>query len=161
MRVPRFLSHPWTLRLMAWTVGLVFLAAAGPKIGDPPAFAQALHGFNLLPEPTLAPLALALPWLESFVGLGLILGLARRSAALLALVLMLTFTAALGWNLQQGHAVDCGCFGSGASKSTEERFRDMKVGLTRNLLLAALALHLLLVVGKRRKDDNPVENDPA
>jgi uncharacterized membrane protein YphA (DoxX/SURF4 family) len=128
------------LRLSAWTLGLVLLVAAVPKISDPPAFAQALHGFNLVPTPALAPLALVLPWLEAWVALGLITGLARRSAALLALVLMLTFLWALGWNLQRGHAVDCGCFGRAAPHSEAERLRDMKFGLGRNLLLALLAL---------------------
>lgn len=134
----------WLPHLVGWGLGLVFLAAAFPKIADPPGFAQALHGFALLPARILAPLALTLPWLELWTGLALLAGLARRSAALVALALMLSFSGALGWNLHRGHAVDCGCFGSGAAHTTEERFRDMKLGLGRNLILALLALSLLV-----------------
>lgn len=134
----------WLPRFAAWALGFVFLAAALPKLADPPGFAQALHGFDLLPEKLLAPLALTLPWLELWMSLALLAGVARRSAALLALSLLLTFSGALGWNLIQGHAVDCGCFGSGASKSTEERFRDMKLGLSRNLILGLLAMYCLV-----------------
>ena len=135
--------RPWLPRLAAGALGFVFLASALPKIADPPGFAQALHGFQLLPEKALAPLALTLPWLELVLALALMVGAARRSAALLALSLLLTFSGALGWNLAQGRAVDCGCFGSGASQSTEKRFRAMKLGLGRNLILGLLAIYLV------------------
>ena len=145
----RIETRTWNLQQImgsapAWILGAVLLWAALPKLLDPPAFAQALHGFDLLPEPTLSPLALVLPWLECGVGLGLIFGVARRSAALVALGLLLTFSGALAWNLAKGHAVDCGCFGASALKSTEERFLGMKQGLARNAVLALLALMVIL-----------------
>lgn len=160
MRIRALLRHPWVLRASAWILGLVLLAAAVPKLMDPPAFAQALHGFNLLPPWALGPLALTLPWLELLVAVGLLAGLARRSAALIALALMLTFIGALGWNLRQSHAVDCGCFGKAAPKTTEARFRDMKLSLARNLALALLALLVVCAVPPPNSSTRPGE-DPA
>lgn len=140
-----WLRHPLALRLSAAGLGLVFLAAAWGKVADPPGFAQALHGYRLLPEVLLNPVALALPWLEVLAGLALVLGPARRSAALLALGMLAAFMAALGWNLALGNPVDCGCFGaSPASLTPDARFADMRLALLRDAGLALLALHVLV-----------------
>lgn len=149
-----WLRHPWALRLSAWILGLTFLAAAWPKLADPPAFAQALHAYRLLPEAVLAPLALLLPWLEAILALALISGLARRSAALVALPLLLAFAGALSLNLARGNPVDCGCFGHSANPRSEaERLADMRLAIARDALLALLALHLLAASGT--KDEAP------
>lgn len=145
------LRHPWALRLSGAVLGAVFLIAAWSKVADPPGFAQALHGYRLLPEALLNPVALALPWLEGLAGLALLLGPGRRSAALAALALLLAFMAALGWNLALGNPVDCGCFGaSPASLAPDARLADMRLALLRDAGLALLALHLLVASGPRR-----------
>jgi len=139
------LRSPWGLRLSAWLLGAVFLAAALPKIADPPGFAEALHAYHLLPDAALAPIALALPWLELWIALALITGLARRSAALIALALLLIFMGALALNLARGNPVDCGCFGaSPVVRSVAERLRSMRWDLLRDALLALIALPPLL-----------------
>jgi putative oxidoreductase len=153
-RLRTWLRHPWSLRLSAWILGAVFLAAALPKLADPPGFAQALYAYRLLPQPFLAPLALALPWLEAGLALALLAGLWRRSASLLALLLLLVFAGALSLNLARGNPVDCGCFGaSGAARSAAERLADMRLALARDALLALLALHLLAT--RTPREDTP------
>jgi uncharacterized membrane protein YphA (DoxX/SURF4 family) len=147
------LQNPWALRLSAWILGLTFLAAAWPKVADPPAFAQALHAYRLLPDAALAPLALLLPWLEGILALALISGLARRSAALAALVLLAVFAGALALNLARGNPVDCGCFGAAKPRSAEERLGDMRLAIGRDLLLALFALHLVAM--SKAKDAGP------
>ncbi|HET6330643.1 MAG TPA: MauE/DoxX family redox-associated membrane protein [Holophagaceae bacterium] len=138
------LRSPWGLRLSAWLIGAVFLAAALPKIADPPGFAEALHAYRLLPDATLAPLALALPWLELLAALALLTGLARRSAALISLALLVVFMGALAINLARGNPVDCGCFGaSPVVRSVAERLRSMRLDLARDALLTLLALQSL------------------
>ena len=139
------LRNPWALRLSAWILGGFFLAAAYPKLADPPGFAEALQGYALLPAAALAPLALLLPWVEALAGLALLTGIARRSAALLALALLLVFTGALTLNLARRHPVDCGCFGASRQpKTPDERLRAMRWDLARDLALVLLALHGVL-----------------
>lgn len=145
-KIENLSAHPWTLRLCAWLLGGVMLAAAWSKIADPPGFAQSLHGYRLLPEAALAPLALFLPWLEALCGLALILGPARRGAAAITLALMVAFLGALGINRLRGNPVDCGCFGnSKVQKTRDERLRDMDWAMLRDLGLALLAINLLRV----------------
>ena len=139
------LRNPWIIRIAAWILGAVFLAAALPKIFDPPGFAEVLHAYRLLPDAALSPLALTLPWLELWIALALISGFARRSAALIALGLLLVFMGALALNLARGNPVDCGCFGaSPVLRSVAERLGSMRLDLLRDALLALIAWPPLL-----------------
>lgn len=151
MRIGEVCLHPRAVRLSAWSLASVLVYAAIPKLADPPAFAQNLHAYGLLPAALLAPAALVLPWVEFWVGLGLLFQRLRGSAAWLALGLMLVFLGALGINLAKGNALDCGCFGASAPKTREQRFLDMKLAMLRNGLLALLAVHLLVT---RRRDNS-------
>ena len=140
-----WLVHPLVLRVSRWVLAAVMLFAAVPKLMDPPGFAQTIFAYGLLPMALVAPLALTLPWLEVLTALGLVLGVARRSAAALILFLMLVFIGALGFNLAKGNPVDCGCFGaSKVHKTRDQRLFDMKLAMLRDVGLALLALHALL-----------------
>lgn len=135
------LRHPWLIRLAAWLLGAAFLAAALPKIADPPGFAEAIHAYALIPAAFLAPMALVLPWLEGLLALALITGLARRSAALLASLLLLIFMGALALNLWRGHPVDCGCFGATTVvRTTADKLASMRWDLLRDAGLLLLGL---------------------
>lgn len=136
------LQHPRTALAARLILGLVMAAAALPKLADPPAFAQAIHAYRLLPLAWVNPTALLLPWLELLLALALVGGFWLRAAALWTLGLMLAFTLALGLNLVRGNPVDCGCFGGGAPKSREARLVDMRWAILRDLGLALLALGL-------------------
>jgi len=138
-------GHRWVLLGCAWILGGVMAGAAWAKIADPPGFMRSLYAYLLLPDALLAPLALALPWLEALCGLALVLGPGRRGAAAISLALMVVFIGALGINRLRGNPVDCGCFGSSghAQRSRDERLRDMDLALLRDLGLALLAINLL------------------
>jgi uncharacterized membrane protein YphA (DoxX/SURF4 family) len=139
-----WLRSPWGQRLCAWILGATFLAAAWPKIADPPGFLEAIHAYKLVPEVVAAPMALALPWLELLAALALISGFLRRSAAWVAFALLLVFMGALDIDLARGIPVDCGCFGAHpVTRSVAERLLSMRFDLARDALLALAALPLL------------------
>jgi len=140
----RSLRHPWVLRGARILLGGLFLLAAWPKLVDPPGFAKALWAYNLFPAWSLRPLALILPWLEAICGLLLVLGFWTRAAAAWVALLLLGFILALSINLARRHPVDCGCFSVGARvSSTEERLRDMRLSILRDLGMLILALWVL------------------
>ncbi len=130
-------------RICALALGVVMLAAAAPKIADPPGFAQALFHYRLIPEALRHGLALTLPWLELWLGVALITGHGETGAARWAFLLMLAFLGAIGINLARGNAIDCGCFGTGPVRTAAEKLRDMKWEMVRDLAFALLALPLL------------------
>jgi len=148
-----WLHHPGVTLAARLVLGLVFIAAALPKVADPPGFAKAIWGYALFPAWSLSPLALVLPWLELACGLALCLGLWVRAAALWTGALLLSFCLALGFNLARRHPVDCGCFGAAAPKTEAERLADMRWLILRDGALFLLVAHLLAVTRTCRQPD--------
>lgn len=146
-----WLRHPWATLAARLILGLVFIAAALPKVADPPGFAKAIWAYGLFPAWSLHPLALVLPWLELFCGLALCLGFWLRAAAIWVGALLLSFCLALAINLARRHPVDCGCFGASAPKTKAEQLTDMRWLVLRDAALLLLVTQLLLAGTKDGK----------
>jgi uncharacterized membrane protein YphA (DoxX/SURF4 family) len=145
-----WLIHPWLTVRAQIVLGAVFVAAALPKIADPPGFAEAIWNYQLAPPWLVHPAALTLPWLELLCGLALCLGLWTRAAAAWVSTLLLVFLAALSLNLARHHPVDCGCFQTQATaRSADDRLADMRWAILRDLGLLILGGQILLAT--RRK----------
>ena len=110
--VARVISHPVLIRVCRIGIGLVMLAAALGKIGDPAAFATQIHHFRLIPIGAENLLAIVLPWVELIAGLTLVLGVHARSGAWLSSAMMVAFTLAVGAAVARGLDIECGCFGT-------------------------------------------------
>jgi uncharacterized membrane protein YphA (DoxX/SURF4 family) len=108
-------------------LGGVFLAAGGLKVGHADVFASEIAGFQLLPHPLIAPLALLLPFLELMIGVYLLIGLFTRFAAWVAALEMVVFAAAIASAVLRGISTACGCFGPSdhATTSWPEVGRDL------------------------------------
>ena len=128
-------------------VGGMFAYLAYMKLRDPINFLKVTHVYGVVPpdQPLLLNLiAVALPWLEMACAAALVLGVARRGAALLVTGMLLFFTPMLAihaWHLQTapGSAFatfcavnfDCGC-------GTGPQFICRKLAENIALLLGAL-----------------------
>lgn len=149
---PGFFTGPWLSVRVQILLGAIFVAAALPKIADPPSFAHMIHNYKLVPAALLSLSALVLPWFELLLGVGLVLGIFRRTAAKWVGVLLVVFIGAISINLAKGNAIDCGCFDvSSVGKTREERLADMKIVILRDLGMLALVAQILLA---GRKDDD-------
>jgi len=130
----RFFTSPGLIRLCRIAIGLVMLAAALAKIGDPAAFAVQIHHFRLIPTVAHHLLAITLPWVELVAGLALVLGVRARSGAWLAAAMMVVFTLAVSAAVARRLDIECGCFG------TADASRVGVKKLLENLALTGLAL---------------------
>jgi putative oxidoreductase len=148
--VRRLALHPKTTVVARLLLGLVFIAAALPKIADPPGFAKAIWAYALFPPWSLNPLALLLPWLELACGLALCLGRWLRAAALWCAALLLSFSVAIAINLARHHPIDCGCFGTAPHRSEAERLVDMRWALLRDAGLLLLAIQVAWTASRKR-----------
>ena len=74
------LRSPWVVGLSRVAIGLVFLAAARPKIADPAAFPPQVHHYRLTPFGLENLLAITLPWVELMAALAILLGVPSSSA---------------------------------------------------------------------------------
>jgi uncharacterized membrane protein YphA (DoxX/SURF4 family) len=112
-------GHRWGLGsfiLLALRFGMaaVFILAAIPKIGAPDLFAGNVHNYQLLPAWGVNVLAIVLPWLELFIGVGLALGIWSRACAATMMALLLVFTTAYVTARIRGLDIACGCFEVGS-----------------------------------------------
>jgi uncharacterized membrane protein YphA (DoxX/SURF4 family) len=158
-RTATYLTNPWLTVRVQIALGVIFVAAALPKIVDPPSFAHMIYNYKLVPAALNNLMALVMPWIELLCGIALILDIWRRTARTIIGVLLLTFIMAIGINLVRGNAIDCGCFDvSAAGKTREERLADMRLVILRDF-------GMLLMVGqlwwasKNSKDHHVIDSD--
>jgi putative oxidoreductase len=127
------LTHPWLTVRVQIALGAIFIAAALPKIADPPSFAHMIYNYRILPGGLINISALIMPWVEILAGLALVLGVWVRPARWIVTLMLVTFMIAIAINLGRDNAIDCGCFDtSAANKTYEERIKDMWIVLIRD-----------------------------
>jgi len=136
-----YLLHPTARRAAQIIAGLIFLAAALPKIADLAGFAGSVHNFHLEPFVPMAAinvLAMTIPWVELIAGLALVGGVRPRAGAYVYTALMVVFTIGVISALARGLSFECGCFGKAGSatigaKKVAENFGMILVGVVGSL----------------------------
>jgi putative oxidoreductase len=120
------LAHPWLSIRVQIALGVFFVAAALPKIADPPSFAHMVYNYRIVPGALIHLMALVMPWIELLCGLALILGIWKDTARTLVAAMLAVFIVAISINLARNNVIDCGCFDvSAAGKTHDERLADM------------------------------------
>jgi len=153
------LTHPWLTIRVQLALGALFVAAAIPKIADPPSFAHMIYNYRLVPGSMVNIMALLMPWAEILAGLALLVGVWRRAARILIGLLLAVFIAAILINLARGNAIDCGCFNvSEAGKTFEQRIASMWWDILRDLGMLAMVAQQWLA--DRRASPEPALAPP-
>jgi len=93
--------------------GLLLVAGALKAHDGPAATASTIAGYRVLPPAVVAPLGVALPYVEILLGGYLVAGLFTRVSARIASAQFVIFALAVGSLVVRGIPADCGCFGSG------------------------------------------------
>ena len=101
----------WLVLALRIVLGAIFIVAGATKVGHADLFAAQIAGFRLLSPAVIAPIAIALPFLEILLGIYLIIGLFTRAAAWIAVALLAIFDLAIASAVVRGMSVSCGCFG--------------------------------------------------
>lgn len=109
-------------------VGLSFVVAGASKLASGRAWPEQARGLGA--PAVVIPI---LPWAELALGAALIVQLARRLSAAIAIVLLVAFTALIAHRLRQGRHPPCACFGAWSATPIGVRH------LLRNAALTALA----------------------
>ena len=133
-----------------WTIALLFLAAATPKIIAPQDFALVVFRYHLLPDNLINLAALVLPWIELVAGITLLMPAPtwQRAAALILVGLLALFTAAIAINLERGLDIDCGCF---TLKAGAGHISAWNMG--RNFILIVLTIGAVWELRTKKKSD--------
>jgi putative oxidoreductase len=145
------LTHPWLTIRVQLALGAIFIAAALPKITDPPSFAHMIYNYRILPGGLINISALVMPWVELLAGLALVIGVWKRPARWIIAAMLVTFIIAISINLVRNNAIDCGCFDvSAAGKTHEEQIADMWFVIVRDLGMLLMVAQLAWAERVRR-----------
>lgn len=106
------LAQPHAQLLLRLVLGGMLLLAGVTKLAERTSVREAIDAYDVVPAALARPFAAVLPWLETMLGVLLLLGLGTTIAAALAAPLFLSFALAIGLNLRRGRSFDCHCFGS-------------------------------------------------
>ncbi len=147
----RWWLHPWLTVRVQIALGAIFIAAALPKVVDPPSFAHMIYNYRILPGPLVNAAALLMPWIEILSGVALVLGLWRRTAAAFVGAMLAVFIVAISLNLVRDNAVNCGCFDlKSKDKSHDELMSEMKFVVVRDVAMLLMVAQILAAT--RRTD---------
>ncbi len=130
------LKH-WILFFMRMVIGGVFSSSALTKIMAPQALADAITGFEIIPESIALEAAIMLIWLELICGTFLLFGLWARASVIVITGMLTLFEIGLISVVIRGIEVNCGCFG---------QFSEMQVGwaaIIRNMVQIIFCAFLL------------------
>ena len=101
--------HPWLILVMRILLGLIFLYASYDKIIDPGKFARSIANYHIVPFGLENSIAIILPWLELFIGVGLIAGIMVDGAAGITGSLLVIFILLILQAILRGFNIECGC----------------------------------------------------
>ena len=90
-------------------LGTIFLWASFDKIINPAQFARNISNYHIMPFGFENIVAIILPWLEFFIGSGLILGVMVKGATIITSFLLVIFNLMIAQAFMRGFNIDCGC----------------------------------------------------
>ena len=100
-------------------LGIIFVGASLGKISDPAGFAEVIKNYQLIPDFMINEFAVFLPFLELITAVMLISGIFLNGASILALLMLVSFSGALIFNISRGLNISCGCFTSALEEVTK------------------------------------------
>ena len=121
-------------------LGVFFLSSSVGKLRDLDGFVQGVLNYRVLPSSWAHRLGIILPWIEVFIALALLFGIALLFVSSVAIILLLCFIVAVAVNLQRGRAIPCNCHGIAGTKTIS------RGTIARNCLLLFFALILIVSV---------------
>jgi hypothetical protein len=98
------------------SLGIIFAAAAAPKLRSPTAFAAIVAGYGIAPRRLAPAIAAGVTAIETFLAFAFLSGALMAVAVPLAAVTLAAFTGAVAVNLRRDRRVPCGCFGDAAER---------------------------------------------
>jgi len=113
-------SQSWITFAFRIILGGVLLVAGAIKVTDPYGSATSVRAYQALPIHIANFLGFVLPFIEVGLGIFLIVGIWVRYISIVSSALMIVFIIAISQAWIRGISLDCGCFGKGGLKDTQE-----------------------------------------
>ncbi len=101
--------YPYMDFLIRFIIGSVFIWASYDKIIDPGKFAREISNYHVVPFRLENTIAIILPWIELFIGVGLVTGIYINANSLITASLLLIFNILIFQAMVRGFNIECGC----------------------------------------------------
>ena len=101
--------HPILIFIMRLLVGLVFIIASYDKIIATAQFARDISNYHIIPFGLENLIAIILPWIELFLGLGIVIGIFIDGSSFLSGTLLVLFILLIFQAMLRGFNIECGC----------------------------------------------------
>ncbi len=102
--------RPFAILVLRIVLSGIFIVAAFGKLLHPDALVATVINYNILPIFLATYFAYTLPWVEIIAGIMLLTGFGTRGASFAIGLLLVSFIAAIGVNIERGVSMECGCF---------------------------------------------------
>lgn len=134
-------------------LGTIFLWASFAKIIDPAQFARSISNYHIVPLGLENSVAIILPWIEFFIGSGLILGIMVDGATIITSFLLIIFNIMIAQAVMRGFNIDCGCGLRDGQLVGVEKILENFVLLGGSYILSIRASTLLEIYPKTKLSD--------
>jgi protein-disulfide isomerase/uncharacterized membrane protein YphA (DoxX/SURF4 family) len=131
---------PWVSLVVRLALAGVWFYAVAYKLADPQSFIRAIRAYRLVPESFVVPIGYGVPVFEVVVGTLFLVGLGIRAAAVISLIRLVVFTAAIASAWARGLQIECGCFGGGGFATSGTHYLQ---DIIRNTLLMGMTALLV------------------
>jgi len=108
--VKQILTSEYLAFVLRLFIGYYLIYASMSKIPLPAQFAELLADYRLLPFWSINVMAVVVPWVELISGLFLIIGLRTKAAAIIIILLFISFNIFVGASVITGSPITCGCY---------------------------------------------------
>ena len=134
-----FLRKPSVVLVSRIILGVLFIYASIYKIIHPLEFAQVIHHYRITPPDLINYIAIAMPWIEFFTGVLLIVGYKTKGSNLLIGAMLIFFLIVLSITAIRGINVSCGCFSTSTAVKSNLILR-----IIEDIGMLILSLHIFL-----------------
>ena len=141
----------YLIYIIRLVLGAVFIYASYSKILDPVSFSANIHNYGVTSIYIENLISLILPWMELFIGIGLISGFKYEASVDLSIYMMILFIFLITQAYLRGKSIDCGCFFSDINleDATTKRF-DMLKRILEDIVFLILLFTLKYNINKEK-----------
>ncbi len=104
------------LELIRIFLAFLFIFSALEKFKSLENFALSVDAYQIFPAILVNLITIVIPWLELFVGFGLLFKFKLRANLILYFILMVSFTILVIIAIIKGLDIECGCFGESSTR---------------------------------------------
>jgi len=125
----------YSLELIRLILAFLFILSALQKFKSLETFALSVDAYQIFPAFLVNLITIIIPWLELFIGTGLLFKYKLQSNLISYLFMMISFTILVFIAMIKGLDIDCGCFGESSTKVGVQKVAENMIIVLGNLIL--------------------------